>query len=263
MLKRLQIAINRGIRSLSPPTGNTFSSVVPAESVFAVNLEELAFVILTWIRTQRSGTTISAHQQAAQWAQSYEPSIRQRVRLRITEAWQLLVQRGLIAETKIMGIYETWFATERGQSVERPSQLPYGKRELLPQGLLIPDLVDSAEGAYLSGRYDDACAAAFKQVEITVRTLCNYPEDLVGVHLMREAFKPNLGPLSELDAPEAEQLAAANLFSGAIGYFKNPFSHRKVGISDPAQAASLILLANELIVTARRHYTQRQKATQT
>ncbi len=44
-----------------------------------------------------------------------------------------------------------------------------------------------------------------------------------------------------------------HLFSGAIGYYKYPFSHRRVGIARAVQAASLILTANELYVTTKTH----------
>ncbi len=77
---------------------------------------------------------------------------------------------------------------------------------------------------------------------------------------MSEAFQVNIGPLTLLDAPIAEQKAARDLFTGAMGYFRNPLAHREVGIKESAQAASTILLANELMVTAIRHYMIRKDA---
>ena len=64
---------------------------------------------------------------------------------------------------------------------------------------------------------------------------------------MLKAFNPQNGPLIDLKAVMSEREGASELFAGAMGYFKNPFSHCSVGTSHAVQAASLILFANELI----------------
>jgi hypothetical protein len=53
---------------------------------------------------------------------------------------------------------------------------------------------------------------------------------------------------------KAEREARAHLFAGAIGSYKNPQSHRHVGLEDPDEAAEIIMLANHLlrIVETRR-----------
>lgn len=95
--------------------------------------------------------------------------------------------------------------------------------------------------------------AAFIQVEVFVRKAGGFPDDAVGVKLMRQAFHPKNGPLTIPENVAAEREAAQHLFAGAIGYYKNQFSHRVVGISDAVRAASLILMANELYLTAKAH----------
>lgn len=67
---------------------------------------------------------------------------------------------------------------------------------------------------------------SLKTVEVAVRRVCQYPDDLIGVPLMRKAFDPEDGPLSDMTVVRAEREALAHLFSGAIGHSKNPQSHR-------------------------------------
>ena len=57
-----------------------------------------------------------------------------------------------------------------------------------------------------------------------------YPDDLLGIKLMRTAFHPDTGPLTNSAAVYAEREAEMHLFSGAIGHAKNPISHRDVNL---------------------------------
>jgi hypothetical protein len=75
----------------------------------------------------------------------------------------------------------------------------------------------------------------------------------LGVDLMRRAFKPGTGPLTDVRQPTGEQEARQHLFAGAIGCYKNPNSHR----TDPMDLRDVqeqALLASHLlrIVDARR-----------
>lgn len=83
-----------------------------------------------------------------------------------------------------------------------------------------------------------------RQVEIRVRELGGFPDDAIGKNLMRDAFKPGEGPLSDPDTEGGEQQGLSDLFAGAIGSFKNPTSHRVVTFDDPAEAAEVIGLAS-------------------
>jgi hypothetical protein len=70
---------------------------------------------------------------------------------------------------------------------------------------------------------------------------------------MRDAFNPKTGPLSDTQEVPGEQTALMELFAGAIGYFKNPGSHREVELT-AIEAAEAIMLASRLlrIVDSRR-----------
>ncbi len=68
----------------------------------------------------------------------------------------------------------------------------------------------------------------------------------IGMDLMRKAFKPSSGPLSDNATPAGEQEALMHLMAGAIGSYKNPHSHRNVTIEAP-EAVEMIVLASHLL----------------
>jgi hypothetical protein len=80
--------------------------------------------------------------------------------------------------------------------------------------------------------------------------------NLFGVNVMRKAFHPDTGPLTDKAAVYGEREAEMHLFSGAIGHAKNPGSHRDVTMV-PDEAARLIIFASYLlsIVERRRKKT--------
>lgn len=102
--------------------------------------------------------------------------------------------------------------------------------------------------------YDTAVFEAMKAVEVAVRDAAALQPTDIGSDLTRKAFHPSNGPLRDKTVVTSEREALSALFSGAIGAYKNPHSHRRVALDDPDEAAEIILLANHLlrIVVARR-----------
>jgi uncharacterized protein (TIGR02391 family) len=117
--------------------------------------------------------------------------------------------------------------------------------------LLRLDRLDSGLAAkvgplLLRAEFEQAVFQAYKEVEVRVRKKAGLAEDLVGVALMRTAFQPERGPLTDRTIVAAEREARLALFVGAIGSFKNPPSHREFAVSADA-ATELIYLANYLL----------------
>ena len=56
---------------------------------------------------------------------------------------------------------------------------------------------------------------------MAVREACTYEATDLGVPMMRRAFAPDIGPLTDKSAPKGEQQALSDLFAGAIGSYKN------------------------------------------
>ena len=74
---------------------------------------------------------------------------------------------------------------------------------MLPVELLQPVLAEKVWPQFLRGDHDVAIFQAFKEIEVAVRTAANgkgagYPDDLVGTTLMRKAFHPDSGPLTDV-----------------------------------------------------------------
>lgn len=105
----------------------------------------------------------------------------------------------------------------------------------------------------MRSEFDTAVFQSLKAVEVAVRNAAGFSDGLFGVQLVRKAFDPESGPLTDMQAEKGERDACSALFAGAIGMYKNPQSHRDVNLENAAKAAEIVMLANNLlrIVDAR------------
>lgn len=152
--------------------------------------------------------------------------------------------------------------TRRGRSlIETDAYSQYRQASLLPKQLLHPVLAGKVRHAFLGGEWDTAVFQAFKEVEVSVRQAAGLSNSDLGVNLMAKAFNPDNGPLVDQSQERGERVALMELFRGSIGSYKNPHSHRNIGI-DAEQAVEMIMLASHLlrIVDARRVSLEQQIA---
>lgn len=142
---------------------------------------------------------------------------------------------------------EVVFITKRGAAIkDQPSFSAWRVRSLLPRGVLHPKVSEVAWPDFLRGDYDSAIFKAFKAVEETVRDVGRFPPELIGTKLTRAAFGDGK-PLSARTPIAAEANGEGDLFTGGIALFKNPGSHRTVGLKDVAAAVEAIMLASLLV----------------
>jgi uncharacterized protein (TIGR02391 family) len=122
----------------------------------------------------------------------------------------------------------------------------YAMARRLPRESLHAKLAQSVWLAFMRGEFDVAVFQAMKAVEVAVREASGLTAEL-GVRLMRKAFDPKNGPLTDMLAEEGEREARSALFAGAIGSYKNPHSHHDVQLDNAAEAIEIIMLANHLL----------------
>jgi uncharacterized protein (TIGR02391 family) len=145
------------------------------------------------------------------------------------------------------GDKEVYYPTKKGVQVKEDSfQRLIGKWTLTPPLLFHPRIIKKAYPALKREEFDTAVFNAFKSVEIRVRELSGLPANLVGIQLMRKAFDVEDGPLTDTSSPRAEREALSHLFSGAIGCYKNPCSHRDIELTFN-EAFEMLLVASHLL----------------
>lgn len=238
-----------------------------AEELLRVEPEELGIIILQLYPTHHQNeifniTTYSSRLfPTGGGAGKYDPRYDVPVKLAIAEAFGSLEAMGLIInDIRQMVPGAWWRLTRRGAAAIKGSGADirtFARTHLLPRDILQPGLIDAVYPLFLRGEYDTAVFSAFRHVEVAVRAAvrggsAGIPEHYVGVDLVRAAFNPKDGPLSDQNLVPAEREAEAHLFAGAIGHGKNPPSHRDIALT-ALQAARLIAFASHLlsIVDAR------------
>lgn len=219
--------------------------VADPETILALEPEELASVLLQdLVACEKARDTGSLNRN--NYSNRFR-SVQSAVQKAIMEAWLWLEREGCIAP-KPMTQGDWIFVTRQGKRLaESQDTAMYKRASLFPKQFLHPVIAQKVWSAFIRGEYDTAVFQAFKQVEVSVRNAGSFNANDFGVSLMRKAFNPDGGPLTDENAVKAERQALSDLFAGAIGSYKNPHSHRNVTVNDPDEAAEMIILASHLM----------------
>lgn len=219
-----------------------------AEALLALGPEDLGIILLELVQKERQPRVALSNIEMPIWnanTPKYPQQSRMPVGRAIAEAWQWLQNEGLIMPD--LDQPNGWYClTRKGAQLTNTADIEaYRQGNILPVGLLHPTIAEKVRPMFLRGDYDVAVFQAFKEVEVVVRQAGRFPNTEIGVSLMRKALNPNDGALTDKNAVPGERVALMELFAGAMGYCKNPSSHREVAI-DRVSAAQLIVLASYL-----------------
>jgi hypothetical protein len=240
----------------------TLLSLFPKpEDVLALTSEDLGGVIIELMPPLLQNGMFNPAALLAQVYQivgpSYPPGSKRAVELAVAEAISWLTTEGLLISDPGQPSPGFYVPTRRAQNLKTRTDVEtFRKGRILPSELLPPLFARKVVPLFRRGDHDVAVFQAFKEIEVATRNTANakgasYADSEVGTTLMRKAFHPETGPLTDKSLVPAEREADMHLFAGAIGHAKNPTSHRDVAITAP-EAARLIVFAGHLFGIVER-----------
>lgn len=221
--------------------------------LLALEPEELAAKLLFLIRSDLGARYHAENLESELWHDvpgqpSYPRGRQAEINLAVAEALAWLEAQGLaVPDAGVNGSHGWRRLSRRALKLENADDFAqYAMARRLPREALHPKLANSVWLAFMRGEFDVAVFQAMKTVEVAVREASELTGE-IGVRLMRKAFDPKNGPLTDTLAEEGERDARSALFAGAIGSYKNPHSHHDVKLNDAAEAIEIIMLANHLL----------------
>lgn len=177
----------------------------------------------------------------------------------VAEAMGWLRARSMIARDPGQSADGAIFVTRLGHRVAAEGKQVFFATERL-QGGLHPSIEPVARPQFLIGAYEQGVFASMKAVEVRVRRLAGFGDDIIGADLMNKAFGPT-GPLTDMSAVPGERDGVRSLFVGAYAVFRNPSGHREVNYDDVAEAAEMVQAASLLMRILDRVEARRRTGT--
>jgi uncharacterized protein (TIGR02391 family) len=117
---------------------------------------------------------------------------------------------------------------------------------LLPKTYVHMDIIKKCFPLLEKGEFDSAVLKAFKLIETNIRRKIKAKPEEIGIRLIRKAFDPNSGTLTNYELPAAEREAFAHYIAGAFGYYKNPCSHRDIELNFISTFERIVVASNLL-----------------
>ncbi|MBA1159219.1 TIGR02391 family protein [Microvirga mediterraneensis] len=206
---------------------------------------EIVFYLQTYEETHPQDATVPQaiiHEYRTEWASS------RRTELYLVVSEALAWARRMLLIVPDIEQSRSFFQLSRaGRSFTRETLNIMRLREILPDFMLHPSIRRTCLDIFNTGHYEAAVFEAFKTVEIAIREAAEAGESEHGRPLVMKAFDKRSGPLADMEEPEGEREALQFFAAGAVGYFKNPRSHRRTDLRDPQEAAEMLIVASHLL----------------
>jgi uncharacterized protein (TIGR02391 family) len=133
-------------------------------------------------------------------------------------------------------------------SLPNVPETPTINTSITAESTLHPDIYEKCWSLYTLGDYDNAILNATKAIEVAVRKKSGLPDHLAGTAIMGQAFGSD-NPKLRYSAVKSEQDGMMSLLRGIIGVYKNPQSHRFVGIENKSECLGIMLICSSLLYT--------------
>ncbi len=183
---------------------------------------------------------------------AYDAAKRNDIDRLIGRASRRLEEAGLIEEPDYMNGKNGYrrISDEGRKAISKVDFVAAKVRSQFSREMFHPSLPAAAWNAFRSGDYDTAVFEAFKAVESAIRKkgigINGITASEYGVALMKNAFDPKSGPLTDKSAAPWRREWRCELFTGAFGELRNPKAHGDPTITDPLVAVEEMMSAGTL-----------------